>query len=57
MTKNWIKAAIKKPGALTRQAKKAGKSAMAFAKSHAHAKGKTGQRSRFALFLKRVRPH
>jgi hypothetical protein len=54
--KDWIKGAIKHPGALTKQAKKAGTSAMAFAKSHVHAKGKTGQRSRLAMILKRVRP-
>ncbi len=31
--KNWIKDAIKKPGALTAQAKKAGKTLSAFMKS------------------------
>lgn len=46
-----IKAAIKHPGALTKTAKKAGMSPMAYARSHKNAKGKAGQRSRFALQL------
>jgi hypothetical protein len=52
--KRWIAAAIKKPGALTASAKKAGKSPMAFAKAHQHSEGKTGQRARLALTLAKL---
>ena len=48
---NFIKSAIKHPGALTAQAKKAGESPMAFAKSHVHSPGKTGKRARLAELL------
>lgn len=48
---NWIGQAIKHPGALTRSAKKAGKSPMAFARAHKGAKGTLGRRSRLALQL------
>jgi hypothetical protein len=48
---NWIKSAIKKPGALTAQAKRAGQSPMAFAKAHASDKGLTGRRARLAETL------
>ncbi len=51
----WIQSAIKKPGALTRQAKAAGMSVMAFARKHRHSPGKTGQRSRLALTLSKLR--
>lgn len=50
---NWIKDAIKKPGALTAQAKRAGESPMDFAREHKGASGKTGKRSRLALTLSR----
>lgn len=36
-------------GSLTRLAKKAGMSPMAFARKHYHDKGKVGQKSRFAV--------
>ena len=55
--KKWIQSAIKRPGALTKRAKAAHTSPMAFAASHKNAKGLAGKQSRFALFLKRVRPH
>lgn len=49
---NWIAGAVgKNPGALTRQAKKAGKSPMAFAAANKAAPGKTGKRARLALLL------
>lgn len=51
MAKNWIAGAIKKPGALTAQAKKAGMSPMAFARKNKGKKGKTGARARLALTL------
>jgi hypothetical protein len=54
---NWIAGAIKHPGALTKSAKAAGESPMAFAHDKAHAKGKTGQRARLALTLQGLREH
>lgn len=52
MAKHWIAGAIKHPGALTKQADKAGESPMTFAAKHQHDAGKTGQRSRLAMVLK-----
>lgn len=40
---------VKRPGALTRKAKKAGKSNHEFAVEHQHDKGLTGEQSRSAL--------
>lgn len=51
MSKNWIKGAIKHPGALTRQAHAAGQSPRAFAATHASSPGVTGKRARLALAL------
>lgn len=51
MGKNWIAGAVKHPGALTKQARKAGESPMQFARAHRHDKGTTGRRSRLALTL------
>ena len=53
--KLFIKGAIKKPGALTASAKGSGKSPMAFAAANKNAKGKLGQRARFALLLQSFR--
>lgn len=55
--KNWIQKAIKKPGALTKSAKAAGMSPMAFAKAHAKDSGKTGARARLALMLQSFQHH
>jgi hypothetical protein len=55
MAVKFIKSAIKKPGALTASAKRVGQSPMAFAESHKHDSGKTGQRARFALVLRGLR--
>jgi hypothetical protein len=57
MAKKFIQAAIKKPGALRKSlGAKKGKSipAKKLAKA-AHAKGKLGQRARFAKTLKKLR--
>lgn len=54
MAKNWIKGAIKKPGAFKAQAKRAGKSTIAFAREKQHEGGKTGQRARLALTLSKM---
>jgi hypothetical protein len=53
--KKWIQGAIKRPGALTRKAKAAGKSVHEFAEEHKRAPGLTGQQSRLALTLERLR--
>lgn len=50
----WIQGAVKKPGAFTAQAKRAGESVGKFAREKAHASGKTGQRARFALAMKSI---
>lgn len=51
---NWIKSAIKHPGAFTKQAKSAGESVGAFAQEHKHDSGKTGRRARLAISLRRL---
>jgi hypothetical protein len=48
---NFIQSAIKRPGALTKKAKRSGKSPMAFARAHKGSKGLTGQQSRLAIQL------
>ena len=45
----FIQKAIKRPGALTRKAKRAGKSTQAFAEEHKHDSGKTGEEARFDI--------
>ena len=52
LEKNWIAGAIKKPGAETAAAKKAGMSVQAYAHKHAHDTGKAGKRARLAITLK-----
>lgn len=52
MAKKWIAGAIKHPGALTKKAKAAGESPMAFAKSHKGSSGRTGKQARLALTLR-----
>lgn len=51
--KKWMADAIKRPGALTAKAKKAGMSPMAFARAHMHDKGLTGQQARAAINMQR----
>lgn len=55
MAEKFIQGAIKHPGALTRKAKKAGMSPMAYARAHQHDKGQTGRQARFALTLAGMR--
>lgn len=50
----FISKAIKHPGALTAQAKRAGESPMEFAREHAHDTGTTGKRARLALTLRKL---
>jgi hypothetical protein len=45
----WQAGAVKRPGALTRKADKAGKTPMAFAHEHYHDSGRTGQQARYAV--------
>ena len=48
---NWIKAAIKHPGAFTASAKKAGKPVHEYAEEKKHSSGTVGRRARLALTL------
>ena len=52
--KNWIKGAIKHPGALTTAAKKAGESTSEYEQKHKHDSGTAGKRARLALTLKKM---
>jgi hypothetical protein len=45
----WQSGAIKRPGALTEKAQKAGQSPMTFAREHYHSSGLTGQQARYAV--------
>lgn len=55
MAGNWIKGAIKHPGAFKAKAKAAGESTSKYAQSKKHAKGKTGSQARLALTLSKLR--
>lgn len=50
--KHWIAKAIKHPGALTRKAKAAGESPMAYAREHKNDSGTTGKQARLAITLR-----
>ena len=52
---NWIKKAIKHPGALTKKAKAAGKSTAAYAQTHKSDTGTTGKQARLAITLAKMR--
>jgi hypothetical protein len=52
--KNWIAEATKHKGTLTAQAKRAGKSPMAYAAAKKGAAGITGKRARLALTLRKI---
>jgi hypothetical protein len=53
----WIAGAIKKPGAETASAKKAGMTNHAYAEKHKHDSGKAGKRARLALTLEKLPRH
>ena len=53
--KNWISDAVEHEGALTKKAKAAGQSPMAYARSHQGAEGRTGKQARLALTLNTLR--
>lgn len=55
MAKKFIQKAIKHPGALTRKAKAAGMSTMAFAEAHDEDEGTTGRQARLAETLASLR--
>lgn len=50
--KKWISGAIKHKGALTKKAKAAGMSPMAYAEKHKGDKGTTGRQARLAITLR-----
>jgi hypothetical protein len=54
MAKKWIQGAIKRPGALTAKAKKAGQTPMGFASQHKNDPGRTGKQARLALTLRKM---
>ena len=53
-SKNFIKGAIKHPGAFTAEAKKAGKSVGEYAQEEKHAGGVVGKRARLAITLRKL---
>lgn len=53
--KHWIQKAVRHPGALSRKAKRAGMSPMAFARKHKGSGGTTGRQARLALTLSKMR--
>lgn len=55
--RNWIKGAVKHPGAATESARKEGKSVSAWSKEHAHDSGKSGKRARLAQTFKKMSKH
>lgn len=52
--KNWIAGAIKKPGAETAAAKRAGMSTHEYMEKHKHDSGKAGRRARLGLTLSKL---
>lgn len=52
---NWIKGAIKHPGAEKRAAKRAGESTHAYMEAHKNSPGVAGKRARLGLTLGKLR--
>jgi hypothetical protein len=52
--KKWMQKAVKRPGALTAKAKRAGMSVQAYAQKHKHDSGLTGEEARFAVNAEKV---
>lgn len=52
----FIQGAIKRPGALTAKAKRAGESTQDYAREHQDDSGRTGKQARLALTLNKLRP-
>lgn len=57
MARKFIQSAIKRPGALSRKAKRHHMSPMAYAKKERHASGRTGKQARLALTLRKLSKH
>jgi hypothetical protein len=53
--KGWIADAIKRPGAFSAKAKKAGKSTSEYARAHAADSGRLGRQARLAITLSKMR--
>jgi len=53
-SKKWMKKAVKRPGALTAKAKRAGMSVQTYAQKHEHDKGLTGEEARFAVTAEKL---
>ena len=51
----WISKAIKRPGAFSAKAKRAGMSTMAYARAKRGAPGRLGRQARLALTLSKLR--
>ena len=56
MAKDFVKGAIKHPGAMTAAAKAAGQSNSEWAAAHRHDSGHSGQMARFYYVLQGIRP-
>ena len=52
--RKWMTTAVKRPGALTAKAERAGMSVQAYAQKHKHDSGVTGEEARFAVTAKKV---
>jgi hypothetical protein len=52
--RKWMQKAVKRPGALTANAKRSGMSVQAYAQKHKHDSGVTGEEARFAVNAKKV---
>lgn len=55
MAKNWIKGAIKHPGAMTAAAKREGVSNAKYEQEHKNDSGTAGKRARLAITLGKMR--
>lgn len=55
--RNWIKGAIKHPGAEKKAAKKAGMSTQAYMRKHKGDSGTAGKRARLGLALSKMSKH
>ena len=52
--RKWMQKAVKRPGALTTKAERAGMSVQAYAQKHKHDSGVRGEEARFALNAKKI---
>ena len=57
MAEKWIAGAIRRPGAFSAKAAKAGKSTQAYARAKAHAPGRLGKQARLAMTLAQINQH